>query len=47
MATLSAPHLTTVPASKTSLLGLGEMALRLLLVAALPISATIFVVQSF
>ena len=47
MATLSATRLVTTEGSKTSLLGLGEAALRLMLVAALPISATIFFVQSF
>ena len=47
MTTLSAPRLTTTEGSKFSLTGLGGTALRLMLVAALPISATIFVVQSF
>lgn len=47
MTTLNATRLTANEGSKFSLTGLGETALRLLLVAALPISATIFVVQSF
>ena len=47
MTTLSATRLVTTEGSKTSLLGLGEAALRLMLVAALPISAMIFFVQSF
>ncbi len=47
MITLSATRITTTAGSKSSLLGLGETALRLMLVAALPISATIFFVQSF
>jgi hypothetical protein len=47
MTTLSAPPLTTTEGPKSGLLSLGETALRLMLVAALPISATIFVVQSF
>lgn len=46
MATLSAPHVTPSTGSKFSLVGLGETALRMLLVAALPISATIFVIQT-
>jgi hypothetical protein len=47
MTTLSATRLITTEGSRSSLLALGETALRLMLVAALPISATIFVVQSF
>jgi hypothetical protein len=47
MATLSAPTLTVSNGSKFDLFGLGESALRLALVAALPISATIFFIQSF
>ena len=47
MATLSAPRFTPSTGQKITLLSLGEMALRLGLVAALPISAMIFVVQTF
>lgn len=47
MATLSAHTLTITNGSKFDLFGLGETALRLALVAALPISATIFLIQSF
>ena len=47
MTTLSAPRFTLSTGAKFSLLALGESALRLILVAALPISATIFVIQSF
>jgi hypothetical protein len=47
MTTLSATRLITTEGSKISLAGLGETALRLMLVASLPISAMIFVVQSF
>ncbi|MFC4440738.1 hypothetical protein [Caulobacter henricii] len=47
MTTLSVTRLITTEGSTTSLVGLGETALRLMLVAALPISATIFFVQTF
>lgn len=47
MATLSAPNITPSNGAKISLFGLGEAALRLMLVAALPISAMIFAVQTF
>ncbi|WP_419254362.1 hypothetical protein ACN2C6_02740 [Caulobacter sp. ErkDOM-YI] len=47
MTTLSAPRLIAREGSKLNLLSLGETALRLMLVAALPISATIFFIQSF
>jgi|GEM_PF-7017296 len=47
MTPFSATRITTTEGAKFSLAGLGEAALRLMLVAALPISATIFVVQSF
>ena len=47
MTTLSASRLISTEGSTSSLLSLGETALRLLLVAALPISATIFFIQSF
>ncbi len=47
MTTLSAARLISTEGSTSSLLSLGETALRLLLVAALPISATIFFIQSF
>jgi hypothetical protein len=47
MTPLSATRFITTADPKVSLLGLGEAALRLMLVAALPISATIFFVQSF
>lgn len=47
MTTLSAPRLITTEGSTLNLLSLGETALRLMLVAALPISATIFFIQSF
>lgn len=44
---LSATRLTTTEGARFSLAGLGEAALRLILVAALPITATIFAIQSF
>ena len=47
MTPLSATRFITTAGPRASLLGLGETALRLVLVAALPISATIFLVQSF
>lgn len=47
MATLSAPKITPSNSGRTSLFSLGESALRLMLVAALPISAMIFAVQTF
>jgi hypothetical protein len=47
MATLSATHIDVSTSPKINLFGLGEAALRLMLVAALPISATVFFIQSF
>ena len=47
MATYSAHTLTITNGPKIDLVGLGETALRLLLVAALPIAATVFFIQTF
>ncbi len=47
MATLSAPQITLSNGAKISLFGLGEAALRLVLLAALPITAMIFALQTF
>jgi hypothetical protein len=47
MATVSATRINVSTGSKINLFGLGETALRLMLVAALPISATVFFIQTF
>lgn len=47
MATLSATRINVSTSPKIDLLGLGETTLRLALVAALPISAMVFFVQTF
>lgn len=47
MTTLSAHAITITNGAKFDLVGLGETALRLMLVAALPIAATVFFIQTF
>ena len=47
MSTLSARRIAPVPAARVSWLGLAETSLRVLLVAAAPVCAVIFVVHSF
>jgi hypothetical protein len=47
MATLSATRINVSTSPKIDLFGLGETALRLMLVAALPITATVFFIQTF